>query len=100
MTDIHAASLKGRTVIDKNGANLGTIEDITLDPSDWAIHGLVVNLNRDVADTLHLQRKALSTAQLELSPQRVQALGENVILNVNTDELAGILRQEEASGAP
>jgi sporulation protein YlmC with PRC-barrel domain len=87
--------IRGRNVIDNRGTNLGTVEDVAFDSNDWRIRGLVVNVRKEVADSLNLDRGTFSTARLELAPERVQAFGENVILNLDTDQLAGILRRPD-----
>lgn len=91
--EITTDRIRGRNVIDNRGSNLGTVDDIAFDTSTWRIRGLVVNVSKDVADDLHLDRGTFSNAKLELAPERVQAFGENVILNVDTDQLAGMLRR-------
>ncbi len=95
MTEISADSLKGRSVIDSRGTSVGKVDDVAFDPLTWKVQGLVVNLDRDVAIDLRMKPSAFSSARLELSPERVRTVGDNVILNVDTDELAGMVRKDQ-----
>lgn len=93
MREFTGNDLKGRHVIDSHGRDLGTVEDVAIDPDMWRIRGVVVGVNKEVADDLRLESKGFQHAKLELSPDRIQAVGEHVLLNLDADELAGILRR-------
>lgn len=87
MRELNTADLQGRSVIDNEGTTVGQVADIALDSETWRVRGLIVDVEREVAKRLNLERRA----QLQLSPERIGAMGENVILNVNTSDLAGLL---------
>lgn len=91
--EVTTGALKGRTVIDNQGATLGDVDDISIDPQNWRVTGLVVNLRREVADDLNLRKGWTGGARVQFGAERVQSIGDNVLLNLNTDEIAGILRR-------
>ncbi len=97
MTDYAVNDLRGRNVIDRSGTQIGTVDDVSIDPANWTVRGLVVNVKRDVADDLHLETRALGKTRLDVRPERVQTFGENVILNVDTQDIAASLRSERGT---
>lgn len=86
-----ADALKGRNVIDSRGATIGEVSDVALDPVGWRVTGLLVNVNKEVADRLRLDRPLLGAAQVEFGAERIGSVSDNVILNLNSDEIAGAL---------
>lgn len=89
--------VKGRTVIDSNGDNVGTIEDVVVDPEDWKVSGFVVSLRREVADLLRMERRGfMDTPRIEIGAERIRTVGENVILNIERDTIAQALRERAA----
>lgn len=96
MADYTSEQLKGKHVIDSDGRDIGKVDDIAIDPDQWRVRGLLVDLDREVADDLRVGGGRFSHRHLEVSPERIHAFGDNVILNLNTDELAAILRRDTA----
>lgn len=94
--DITTERVRGCPVIDNQGANLGTLDDIAFDPQTWRVRGIVVSVHRDVAQALRLG--PAGARKLELAPERVQAMGDNIILNLDASQLAGLLQQ--TTGTP
>lgn len=89
--NLTADGLKGRNVIDSRGTTIGEVSDVALDPVGWRVTGLVVNVSKDVADRLRLDRPLLGTAKVEFGAERIGSVSDNVILNVNSDEIAGAI---------
>lgn len=81
--------LKGRPVIDRNGKNLGQVTDVSLNPRDWRVTGFIVDVDREIADRLHLDRPMMGNARLQVGAERVETFGDNLILNVGLAEIAG-----------
>src|SRR5439155_26321526 len=93
-------SVKGRKVIDSLGNDVGTIEDIVIEPGTWKVSGFLVSLRRDLADKLHVERRGmLANPRIEIGSERVHTVGDNVILNIATEDIADALR-ERAPPAP
>src|SRR5438067_1655013 len=86
-------AVKGRKVIDSLGNDVGTIEDIVIEPGAWKVSGFLVSLRRDLADRLHVERRGmLANPRIEIGSNRVQTVGDNVILNIAMDDIAEALR--------
>lgn len=95
------ASVKGRRVIDALGNDVGTIEDIVIEPGSWKVSGFLVNLRRDLATRFQVERKGmLDHPRIEIGANRVQTVGDNIILNIATDTIADALRDRNASVVP
>ncbi len=92
MTEYNVGDLKGRSVIDRSGKSLGVVEDISVDPTEWRVLGVVVSVDKDTAEDLNLERTGFGGSKLSLKPERVATFGENVILNVDANDIAALLR--------
>lgn len=96
MDDFNTSELNGRAVIDNRGTTLGQVADVAIDTSGWRVRGLLVDLEREVADDLHIGKSVFGgKPRLEIGTERIEALGENVILNIDADQIAGYLRRSE-----
>lgn len=94
--EFNIGRVKGRPVIDSNGDNVGTIEDVVVEPGTWKVSGFVVNVRREIAESLHLQRKGfLDSPRIEITSDRIRSVGDNVILNIDRTMIA-----EALGGAP
>ncbi|MEA3201601.1 MAG: hypothetical protein QOE90_3029 [Thermoplasmata archaeon] len=104
--EIHLDDIKGRRVIGRMGTTLGTIEDAAIDPRTWRVSGFVVSLRRDVADRLNMAepRHGLFDAhggpRIQIGAERVATFGENVILNVDTDQIVSTLQASMPPESP
>jgi sporulation protein YlmC with PRC-barrel domain len=101
--------VKGRQVIDANGDNVGTVEDVAIDPQSWKVSGLVVGLRREVAERLDIVGQRGGARWLgggptvEIRTERIRSVGDNIILNIDRDAIAEALRHGEPptyAGAP
>lgn len=98
--DMSVENLRGRHVIDRSGTTLGAIDDLAIDSSNWRVTGLVVTVDREVADRMHLKRPFMGEARVQVGTERIEALGENVLLNVGVNDLAALLQQHEQPAPP
>ena len=86
--------LRGRKVIDNRGATVGEITDLSIDPNAWRVRGVIVEVDRQVADDIHIDKPLFTgRPKLEIATDRIAAMGDNVILNVTTDDIATLLRE-------
>lgn len=93
--------MKGRPVIDANGDNVGTVEDVSVDPNSWKVSGLVVTLKRDVAQRFNVASGGfLDQPRLELGSERIRTVGDNVILNIDMSVIGESLRRRDADATP
>lgn len=89
---VNIGQLKGRHVIDSRGVDLGEVRDVAIDPAGWRVTGIVVDVRREVAESLRLERPFLGSPTLEISTSHVQSLGDTVLLSMSTDEMVGAIR--------
>jgi sporulation protein YlmC with PRC-barrel domain len=94
--DVNLGQMKGRPVIDSNGDDIGTVEDVVLDPGTWKVSGFLVALRRDVAEKLHLPRKGFldQGPRIEITSDRIQTVGDNVLLNIDRSTIAEALHAD------
>ena len=84
--------LKGRHVIDSRGKDLGEVRDVDIDPLAWRVTDLVVGVRREVAEDLDLDRSFLGAAALRVGIERVQSIGDTVLLNLSEEEMRREMR--------
>lgn len=99
--NVNLGHMKGRPVIDSNGDNVGTVEDVVVDPSSWKVSGFVVTLRRDVIQRFGVQKSGfLDQPRVELGSERIDKVGDNVILNIALDVIHESLRRREPLDSP
>lgn len=99
--NVNLGRMKGRPVIDSNGDNVGTVEDVVVDPTSWKVSGFVVTLRREVIQRLGVQKAGLlDQPRVELGSERIQTVGDNVILNIALDVIQESLRRREPLDSP
>lgn len=92
MPNYNVDDLKGRSVIDEGGTTIGEVKDLVFDADHWTVDSIVVDLRKEVADDLHIDKPAFGKAHLKISRERVRTVGDNVMLNVTSDDIAQLLR--------
>lgn len=96
MDHIDGSNLRGRKVIDNRGTTIGEVVDVAIDARQWRVDGLVVEVERDVADDVNLHKPLMGKGpRLTVSTERIDALGDTVILNIDTNDIAALLRGNE-----
>ena len=98
--NVNLGRVKGRPVIDANGDNVGTVDDVVVDPVTWKVSGFVVTLKRDVAQRFQLQAGFMDSPRVEVGSERVKTVGDNVILNIPLELIQESLRRREAADVP
>ncbi|HVL49231.1 MAG TPA: PRC-barrel domain-containing protein [Candidatus Thermoplasmatota archaeon] len=99
MTDWTIEELRGRKVIDRHGDSLGQVRDVLIDDAQWSIEGIVVDVNRDVAEELNLKTPLFGGTSLTLDKAHVDTVGDNVILSVSRTDLASKMGAPETTSA-
>jgi sporulation protein YlmC with PRC-barrel domain len=93
--DLNLGRMKGKTVIDSNGDDVGTVEDAVVEPGTWKISGFLVALRRDLAQDLNLGRRGFldQGPRVEITSDRIRTVGDHVLLNIDRVAFADALRQ-------
>jgi sporulation protein YlmC with PRC-barrel domain len=99
MSRIKFTELSGKDVISQDGRVVGTVSDIVLDASAWAIPTLVVKLARDHLEQFHMKRPMFGTQTIQIPTTYVSGLGDKVILHKTLEDLTA-LAKEQAPPAP
>lgn len=92
--EIQGSELRGKTVIDRSGTNFGEVNDIALDPQSWRVTGLVIDVTKEVADRLHLDKPMMGSARLVVSSERIDTIGDNVMLNMSASDVGAFLGRQ------
>lgn len=96
MVEYSTHDVKGRSVIDTRGKSVGRVDDVLFDPDQWEVQSLLVDLDDEVAKDLNIKKGLFKPGQLAISRHRVESVGENILLNVDTHDIADLLRRGEA----
>lgn len=89
--ELTTEQVRGRQVFDSGGNRLGSVEDVTFDPSALRVTGFIVKMDKEAAQRLHLDAPLLGSARLEVSADRLATLGDGLMLNIEQREMAGML---------
>ena len=104
MANVKMDQLLGKVVISKDGRKLGTIGGLGIDSDSWHVNTLSVRLEREMSKELGHERKVFGFQTVDLSTQRVAAVGDTVVLNATIAELEEVRRAapppEEAEPQP
>lgn len=88
-------NIKGRTVISADGQALGEIKALFVNPLDWRVESIGVELHKDIADRIGASRSMFHRGSIEVPVALIQSIGDAVILGVAVDEL----REARRTGA-
>ena len=81
MTGILVSSLKGRTVVAKDGTEIGRVEDVQVDPSGWRVSALVVQVRRPILEKLEVDQPIIAGGKsLMLDPSHVVEAGARIVI--------------------
>jgi sporulation protein YlmC with PRC-barrel domain len=97
---LSAENLNSRTVITADGQAVGTIKSIFLDPAEWRVESISVELRNDVADRIGATRSMFHRGLIEVPVTLIQSVGDAVVLNVPVDALREAQRATTADVAP
>lgn len=92
MHGMSAGEVRGRSVVDRVGVQLGEVQDVMFDADEWRVTGLRVNLRRDVASRLQVGHGFLGSPSVTFGADRIAAVGDTIILNLDADGIGAIVR--------
>jgi len=78
----------GKDVITQDGVDMGEVKDLDVDVGSWRVTGVVVKLNRDVLERLHMRRPMLGTQEILVATADVTGVSDRVVLSRSLDVYA------------
>ncbi len=82
MARIVASSLKGKSVVAKDGTVIGKVTDVQVDPSTWRVTAITVDMRRSVLERLHIDEPIIAGSRsLLLDPTHVSEIGAQIAVS-------------------
>ena len=78
---VNPTKLKGKKVVGAKGQNVGEVESLDLEPSNWQVTGLQVSLTAEAATELGCNKSFLRKAVVAIPTKIVASVGNMIILN-------------------
>ena len=97
---LSAENLHGRTVIAADGQAIGSIKAVFLDPAEWRVESISIELRKDIADRIGAAHGVFHRGLIELPVALVQSVGDAVVLAVAVDALREARRTPTSDAAP
>ena len=83
--------LKQMSVITKEGKMIGTLIGADIDTENWSVPTIRVEIEKDMVESLGLEKSMLKGTKIKLSTGLVELVGDIVQLNVKLAELKNSL---------
>lgn len=81
MSRIVASRLRGKTVVAKDGTEIGRVEDVEVDPESWRVTAIHVDVRRSILEKLHIDEPVIAGGKsLLLEPDHVERIAEGITL--------------------
>ena len=93
-------TLHGRTVISADGKVVGSISELSINPSDWRVESVEIELGKDIADRVGADRTMFHPGKLELPVSFVQSVSDTVVLTLAVEQLRDARRAPAEAAAP
>lgn len=88
MDRLRVTDLTGRTVVTKDGIQLGDVVDLDLDPADWRVHWIYLRLHRALTDRFHIDAPfVMGTRTISFSVEYVANIDKEIALRVTLEEI-------------
>ena len=97
---LSAENLHERTVIAADGQAIGSIKSIFLDPAEWRVESISVELRKDIADRIGAAHSVFHRGLIELPVGLIQSVGDAVVLSVAVDALREARRKATGDAPP
>ncbi|HEY3359089.1 MAG TPA: PRC-barrel domain-containing protein [Polyangia bacterium] len=91
------SELVGTKVISQDGRVVGEIAGFEVDTDAWRVVGLVLRVERDLLERLHLKKPLLGSQQITIPIRHVAGVSDTVVLGL---PLAGLGEMTARDAAP
>lgn len=93
--EISDVELRDRTVIGADGNAIGQVAALILDSDSWSVKGIRIKLRGHVAEQVGLGRSLFRTSTVDVPVDRVQSVGDAVVLTISAGGLRDDVRQPD-----
>ena len=93
-------TLHGKTVISADGKVIGSISELFISTSDWRVESILIELNKNIADSIGANRTIFHRGTIELPVSFVQSVSDAVLLTVDVKQLREAHRSPATDTAP
>jgi sporulation protein YlmC with PRC-barrel domain len=89
-------TLSGKEVVSSDGRALGHLKDVEVNTTSWKVTGLVVKLNRDVLEDVHLKKPFVGSQEIVIATAHVSGLSDKIILAKGIGEFGKLTAAAES----
>ncbi len=80
-------TLRGRRVLSSDGVEIGVVEGVIFETTQWRVEALEIRLRNEVATRIGAARKMFRATTIEVPVDRIHSVRDAVILTVALGEL-------------
>jgi sporulation protein YlmC with PRC-barrel domain len=88
---IELSTLVNRNVITKDGRSIGEFIGANINPTNWMVNDLLINVHKPVAKDLKVKGGLFKAPQIKIRTDMVGVVGDVIQLNVDYATLKGHL---------
>ncbi len=89
-----ASSIIGMEISGSQGNYVGKVEDILVDTESLGRLSMLVKVNKDILETLDLEKPLLSKTRLGISMKHVTSVGDKIMLDTSIEGMGEIILKE------
>lgn len=93
---LNAFQLVGKEVITSDGRNIGSVNDLAIEPNTWKVRDLRVAIDKRIAEELGLQTRGKGVFQVRVAS--IKSVGDLIMLNQTMKTLAEAASQAKKTG--
>ncbi len=82
------SSVEKKRVISKDGRELGVLAGSKIDPVEWTVLSIMVNVPKEPAKEMGIKKKLLKPVIINVSTDLISVVGDVIQLNLDMKELA------------
>jgi sporulation protein YlmC with PRC-barrel domain len=87
MKQCNIKNLIGKNILGQHGREVGTVLKLLMNIETWQLETIVVKLNRESLEDLHLKKKWFGTQIVNLPVSAVSGVTDSLILNNPLEEM-------------
>lgn len=84
---LELSSSERKDIISHDGRKIGVLVGVNIDTKTWTVHAIVVEVNKDIIEELHVKKSMLKLPRINLKTDLVGVVGDIVHLNVDLKNL-------------